>query len=107
MVRRLYHGRADMGENSGTESAVRKSGRPIQKGDRTRARATGRKAARTKQAKLEALLTRARGATLAQLQTELGWKAHTVRAAVSRLRKAGHTIDLEEMKGRKAYRIAV
>ena len=95
-----------MGENSGTESAGRKSGRPIQKGDKARTRASGRMAARTKQAKLEALLTRARGATLAQLQKELGWQPHTVRAAVSRLRKAGHTIDLEETNGRKAYRLA-
>ena len=95
-----------MAENSGAERAGRKSGHPNQKGDKARARATGRKAARTKQAKLEALLARARGATLAQLQKELGWQSHTVRAAVSRLRKAGQTIDLEESNGRKAYRLA-
>ena len=96
-----------MSRNAGTESAGRRSGRPIQKGDKPRVPATGKKAARTKQAKLEALLARARGATLAQLQKELGWQPHTVRAAISGLRKAGHTIELEETKSRKAYRLSV
>ena len=61
----------------------------------------------TKKARLETLLARARGATLAQLQTEPGWQPHTVRAAISGLRKAGRSIELEESNGRKVYRLAV
>ena len=68
-------------------------------------RASG-KTVLSKKARLEVLLSRARGATLDQLQKELGWQPHTVRAVISRLRKAGHEIDLTETNGRKAYRRA-
>ena len=96
-----------MSDKTKLEGAGKSSQNPIQRGAKARLRCASNKAGRTKKAKLEALLSRARGATLAQLQEELGWQPHTVRAAVSRLRRAGHTIELEEMKGRKAYRIAV
>ena len=96
-----------MSDKTKLEGAGKSSQNPIRRGAKARFRSASSKAARTKQAKLKALLSRARGATLAQLQEELGWQPHTVRAAVSRLRRAGHTIELEEMKGRKAYRLAV
>ena len=96
-----------MSDSTKTEGAAKNPEHPIQQSAKAQPRAKNNKTARTKNAKLEALLSRARGATLAQLQEELGWQPHTVRAAVSRLRRAGHTIELEEMKGRKAYRIAV
>ncbi len=96
-----------MSDNTKSEGAGKNSKHPIHRGAKERLRSASSKTARTKKAKLEALLSRARGATPAQLQTELGWQPHTVRAAVSRLRKAGHIIELEEMKGRKAYRLAV
>ena len=82
------------------------SGRTKQKSDEKRPLRASGKTTLSKKAKLEALLSRARGATLDQLQDELGWQPHTVRAAISRLRKAGHQIDLAETKGRKAYRLA-
>ena len=47
----------------------------------------------TKQDDLLRLLGRKNGATGAQLSSSLGWQPHTVRAAISRLRKAGHTIE--------------
>ena len=95
-----------MGDSTKTEGAAKRSEHPIQQSAKSHPRAKINKTARTKTAKLEALLSRARGATLLQLQEELGWQPHTVRAAVSRLRKAGHKIELEVARGRKAYRLA-
>ena len=47
----------------------------------------------TKQAQLIALLGHKDGADIATLSTALGWQAHTVRAALSRLKTAGYTLD--------------
>ncbi len=96
-----------MSDTTKIEPPRQRSGRTSRKRDAKKTPAASNRAAATKKAKLEALLARSRGATLTQLQKELGWQPHTVRAAVSRLRKAGHKIELEETRGRKAYRIAV
>lgn len=47
----------------------------------------------TKVAILRRLLTRKAGADLAALQSATGWQPHSVRAALSGLRKAGYVID--------------
>jgi hypothetical protein len=47
----------------------------------------------TKAAILRKLLSRRAGADLATLQSATGWQPHSVRAALSGLRKAGYTID--------------
>ena len=47
----------------------------------------------TKQAQLITLLGHKDGAAIATLSTALGWQAHTVRAALSRLKTAGYTLD--------------
>ena len=47
----------------------------------------------TKTAILQKLLNRKAGADLAALQSATGWQRHSVRAALSGLRKAGYTID--------------
>ena len=47
----------------------------------------------TKTAAVQRLLKRKSGATLAHLQKVTGWQPHSVRAALSTLRKAGFTID--------------
>ena len=47
----------------------------------------------TKTAILRKLLSRKTGANLAALQSATGWQPHSVRAALSGLRKAGYTID--------------
>jgi hypothetical protein len=47
----------------------------------------------TKAAILRKLLSRKSGAGLATLQSATGWQPHSVRAAMSGLRKAGYTID--------------
>ena len=47
----------------------------------------------TKTAILRKLLSRKTGADLAALQAATGWQPHSVRAALSGLRKAGYGID--------------
>ena len=47
----------------------------------------------TKTAILRKLLSRKAGADLAALQSATGWQPHSVRAALSGLRKAGYSID--------------
>jgi hypothetical protein len=55
---------------------------------------------------VEKLLTRARGATMAELMAETSWQAHSVRAFLAGLRKKGRTIIKEERKpGLVALRI--
>lgn len=50
-------------------------------------------AATTKTARLIGVLRAPGGADLAALGTITGWQAHTIRAALSRLRKAGYQIE--------------
>lgn len=53
------------------------------------------------------LLARARGATIAEMQTATGWQPHSARAFLSGLRKAGRTLVKEERKsGETSYRLA-
>ena len=60
----------------------------------------------SKAQQVEKLLKRSRGATIAELMTETGWQAHSVRAFLTGLRKQGHTITKEERKpGVVAYSI--
>ena len=62
----------------------------------------------TKAATVRRLLARKSGADLAALQKATGWQAHSVRAALSGLRKAGYTIDRVPPKtegGVAVYRI--
>ncbi|MBT8473906.1 MAG: DUF3489 domain-containing protein [Alphaproteobacteria bacterium] len=47
----------------------------------------------TKTEILRKLLSRKSGADLAALRSATGWQAHSVRAALSGLRKAGYIID--------------
>src|SRR4051795_5814711 len=66
----------------------------------------GRSAAPTKQAAVIGLLQREGGATLADLVDATGWLAHTTRAALTRLRQAGHVIEKAKHEtGATVYRI--
>jgi Protein of unknown function (DUF3489) len=54
------------------------------------------------------LLSRKAGADLATLRDATGWQPHSVRAALSGLRKAGYAIDRQDAKspeGGPVYRI--
>src|SRR3954471_23004973 len=60
----------------------------------------------TKQAAVIGLLQREQGATLADLADATGWLAHTTRAALTRLRQAGHLIEKAKHEtGATVYRI--
>lgn len=72
-----------------------------------RRRRGGTRRPMTKQARLLALLQRPEGATLAQLMASTGWLAHSTRAALTRLRQAGHLIIRStSTHGESTYRIA-
>ncbi len=52
------------------------------------------------------LLRRPSGATIAQMQKATGWLAHSVRAALTGLRKKGHNVERgKDAKGITRYRI--
>lgn len=62
----------------------------------------------TKAAILRRLLTRKVGADIAALQSATGWQPHSVRAALSGLRKAGYVVDRTDATkpgGTPTYRI--
>ena len=62
----------------------------------------------TKTAILRKLLRRKTGADLAALQSATGWQPHSVRAALTGLRKAGYGIDRADPskpEGGTVYRI--
>ena len=53
------------------------------------------------------LLRRPSGATIAQIQKTTGWQPHSVRAALTGLRKKGHDVQRDKnTKGVTVYRIA-
>ncbi len=62
----------------------------------------------TKSATILNLLLRPKGTSIAQLQKATNWQAHSIRAALTGLRKKGHEIE-RSGKGRKGgtvYRMA-
>ena len=60
----------------------------------------------TKLDRVCALLARPHGATIDTLMQTTGWKPHTIRAALSRLRKRGYRIARQKSKsGASAYRL--
>ncbi|AZQ65902.1 DUF3489 domain-containing protein [Silicimonas algicola] len=71
-------------------------------------KSTDVKPRKTKSATLRRLLSRKAGADLATLQEATGWQPHSVRAALSTLRKAGFRVDRTEPRsegGAPVYRI--
>ena len=60
----------------------------------------------TKQAVIIGLLQRPAGATLADLVAATGWLPHTTRAALTRLRQAGHVLEKSTGETGAVYRIA-
>ncbi len=62
-------------------------------------------ARQTKQAAILNLLHRAKGASIDDLTSATGWQAHSVRAALTGLRKRGHEIQRGVEGGASRYRI--
>jgi hypothetical protein len=60
---------------------------------------------KTKKERLETLLKRKDGVSSALIQKELGWLPHTVRAAISGVRKGGETVECTPGKSGPVYRI--
>ncbi|MEM9128433.1 MAG: DUF3489 domain-containing protein [Pseudomonadota bacterium] len=59
----------------------------------------------TRQQQLQKLLSRKSGATIAQVQKAFGWQPHSARAAISMMRKAGHTVERSGSDKGTVYRI--
>jgi hypothetical protein len=59
----------------------------------------------TKKARLLELLMTAEGASIDQLTKRFCWQAHTVRAALTGLRKSGYDIERDSADGVSRYRI--
>jgi hypothetical protein len=63
--------------------------------------------ASTKRAKLIGMLERPEGASVAEIGQRLGWLPHTVRAAITGLRKAGREVTRsKDDQDRSVYRFA-
>ena len=59
----------------------------------------------SKRAKILARLQRPRGVTISELQNATGWQPHSIRAAISRLRKSGIAIDRKVANGKTRYAV--
>lgn len=59
----------------------------------------------TRSTELRKRLKRKSGATVAELQEAFGWQPHSVRAAISGLRKAGDTVERISTPRGSAYRL--
>lgn len=57
-----------------------------------------------KRDQLAAMLLRDEGATVGQMVVELGWLPHTVRAAMTGLKKIGFSIDSDKIDSLRTYR---
>ena len=58
-----------------------------------------------KKATIEALMRRPEGTAVAELMAATGWQEHSIRAALTGLRKAGCTITRDRNDGPTRYRI--
>ena len=54
---------------------------------------------------LRKLLARRTGATVVQIQKQLAWQPHRIRAAISRLRSSGVVVELDRSGRVARYRI--
>ena len=61
----------------------------------------------TKTATILKLLRRPKGASVAELQKAVGWKDHSIRAALTGLRKKGHDVVRDKSNaGISRYRVS-
>ena len=58
----------------------------------------------SKRDQLAAMLLRDEGATIEQMIAALSWLPHTVRAALTGLKKLGYAIDSDKIDGLRTYR---
>ncbi len=67
---------------------------------------SAKRSPKTKKAQILALLRRKRGASMRDLKVRTGWQAHSVRAALTGLRKRGAIIERHSEASGSRYRIA-
>ncbi|MCB1466698.1 MAG: DUF3489 domain-containing protein [Rhizobiaceae bacterium] len=87
-----------------TQSGSTKSAEPRARSAR-RSSSGNTKPAASKRDQLLARLESKGGARLKDLETALAWQPHTIRAAISGLRKAGYDVQREAGGGGAVYRI--
>ena len=100
----------DEGEaQAGTQGRLSRTGRVPASAMADMSDATQTNAPRhtSKKATIEALVRRQEGAAIADLMAATSWQEHSIRAALTGLRKAGHTISrVRDASGATRYRIA-
>jgi hypothetical protein len=112
--------RIDQAGATATADGAAVNDKPVQTGSRPKAtsgrtdlgaapvRGADQPPASTKRAKLIAMLERPEGASVAEIGQRLGWLPHTVRAAITGLRKAGREVTRsKDADVRSVYRLAV
>ena len=91
-----------------TPKTPKRRGRPKADKAKPAGKAPRKPRTNTKQAQMIAMLRRAKGATIEEMATELGWQHHTVRGAMAGAlkKKLGLEIVSEKVDGRgRVYRI--
>ena len=81
-----------VGSNAGRGKSAQQTNAPVRAG--------------TKQAALVDMMRTAAGATIAQMGAKMGWQPHSVRAAITGLRKRGYRVERQLEDGTSRYRIA-
>ena len=87
--------------SAATDQTKRASGK-----EAARKRPVGPRRRQPEQAKILALLRRPKAATIVELRKATGWQPHSVRAAISRLRKSGITVERNIANGKSRYAAA-
>jgi len=88
-----------------TQPVISKAGKPKVATLKAKPRTINELKRKTRQEQLKSLLSRKKGATIDKIQTAFGWQPHSVRAAISSLRKAGENIEKVQTSSGSAYRI--
>lgn len=91
-------------EPTSKQETARKSGRtklPLPPSDAILAISTVKA---SKRHQLAAMLLRDEGATIEQMGAALGWLPHTVRAALTGLKKLGYAVDSDKIDDLRTYR---
>ncbi len=84
---------------------TKRNRKPTSRGTKTKVQAAG--ARRTKADTILDLLQRPIGASISELTTATGWQPHSVRAALTGLRKKGHdVVRTKDDQGVTRYSIA-
>lgn len=91
-------------DDTGEEAQANEPERSAKKGD---AKSANEPRSGSKQAQIIALMQRKHGATLEDMIAATSWLPHTMRAALTRLRQAGHVLEKAKRKtGGTVYHIA-